>query len=743
MYNVDSILAPPQAGPLDVTPAEGEGSAAQRSTLGDRPFVLVRGWQVRRRRVPPSLNILPTPGASDPPGVGSYERRGPAYVRFSPPDGASVFWTADGSGVGAWQFQLPDATPPLDISGPVPHADRHVSGRRGNLLLDFHGQLPQSPDLIARSPPVVALSGGDLTRRRVRPSSGHVLSAQRRYSRVPERLRPAPRPQKENPVARPGHLLWDILRQHVMGLGVIRDMMDIAGHTRRRTDQDEGVYRAPPRRVVPIEKRVCAPEPQPLHGEGLSAEHAFTEMVHFHKACEEFYQTEYVRSTQPQPRATVQGVKTKPVSTSPRRFRPAELSQSPRSFSGAKADRPQSAPPRRGLSRSGNTSMDVVAVPSASDSPATRPALASRRPPSALSRGNRSSVSIRPASESSTWHPAQGLERRWAYDDQLRSAPPRKTSVEGRIQVDDERDVRQGMCDWSFLDITAPSMLHHVKPRFSTTETKARSTKLARDQARMDREGRGEKADVAAGFGAWGLVAARMRRRAKKARSSIARRKIEAGVGAGLSVIAACDERYAFDRSEEQEDLQRLYQSILKGEKGVDISLFSDSPPRKTYNASVFQRYHCRGVKLCGNELTTLSGLGAALWERCVAARHRITFLDVSGNCLTDIDPDIFSSLPFISTFYFHNNKIVRPEGLLGFRQAPNLTTVAGHGNPIEKERRREYRQLMLVLLPKLQSLDFSRLVASDVDEGRALRKVKPRWIARVFEYTATKEEGT
>ncbi|XP_014227655.1 leucine-rich repeat-containing protein 51-like [Trichogramma pretiosum] len=104
------------------------------------------------------------------------------------------------------------------------------------------------------------------------------------------------------------------------------------------------------------------------------------------------------------------------------------------------------------------------------------------------------------------------------------------------------------------------------------------------------------------------------------------------------------------------------------------------------------------------------------LANRYLENPRELRWLDLSYNRIEDIDDDLLK-IQSLSILYLHGNRVENMKSIVKLRQLKSLRTLTLHGNPIE--RKPDYRQYIVAILPQIQNLDFSPVI--DYERRRAL----------------------
>lgn len=137
-------------------------------------------------------------------------------------------------------------------------------------------------------------------------------------------------------------------------------------------------------------------------------------------------------------------------------------------------------------------------------------------------------------------------------------------------------------------------------------------------------------------------------------------------------------------------------------------------------------KYVTRSFKLNNNKLDNLVGFEKVL-DHFLYKPTNLKSLDLSMNQLETIDPAL-TQCGNLMMLYLHGNSINNLGEVEKLAELPTLMCLTLHGNPIEEEKR--YRFIVVVLLPQLQTLDFSTVTKGDKATAKGI-KGKP-WIKPV-----------
>lgn len=116
-------------------------------------------------------------------------------------------------------------------------------------------------------------------------------------------------------------------------------------------------------------------------------------------------------------------------------------------------------------------------------------------------------------------------------------------------------------------------------------------------------------------------------------------------------------------------------------------------------------------VRLCYNEITSITSLSSVLNEFILLAPHRLCWIDLSHNQISELSPSLFE-IKTISILYLHCNNIKTKKEALKLKQFASLTKLTLFGNGIEQID--GYRAWMIKKFQNLKSLDFIRITQTD-----------------------------
>ncbi|KAL7293864.1 hypothetical protein TKK_0012918 [Trichogramma kaykai] len=147
-----------------------------------------------------------------------------------------------------------------------------------------------------------------------------------------------------------------------------------------------------------------------------------------------------------------------------------------------------------------------------------------------------------------------------------------------------------------------------------------------------------------------------------------------------------------------------------QNEQELRISRTGRLPGKGLHNryltSSIWLSNNCFKSVCCLHELA----------NRYLENPRELRWLDLSYNRIEDIDDDLLK-IQSLSILYLHGNRVENMKSIVKLRQLKSLRTLTLHGNPIE--RKPDYRQYIVAILPQIQNLDFSPVI--DYERRRAL----------------------
>ncbi|KAL3663369.1 hypothetical protein V7S43_011775 [Phytophthora oleae] len=100
-----------------------------------------------------------------------------------------------------------------------------------------------------------------------------------------------------------------------------------------------------------------------------------------------------------------------------------------------------------------------------------------------------------------------------------------------------------------------------------------------------------------------------------------------------------------------------------------------------------------------------------------------LQWLDISGNILESIPPDVFSAYPDLFTLHLHGNSLSKYSDIDALAKwLPRLHSITLHGNPIEEKK--HYRNYTIAAFPNLKQLNFSSVTPGDRDQAETWARI-------------------
>ncbi|KAK1943349.1 Leucine-rich repeat-containing protein 51 [Phytophthora citrophthora] len=100
-----------------------------------------------------------------------------------------------------------------------------------------------------------------------------------------------------------------------------------------------------------------------------------------------------------------------------------------------------------------------------------------------------------------------------------------------------------------------------------------------------------------------------------------------------------------------------------------------------------------------------------------------LQWLDISGNELESIPPDVFSAYPDLFTLHLHGNSLSKYSDIDALAKClPRLHSITLHGNPIEEKK--HYRNYAIAAFPNLKQLNFSSVTPGDRDKAETWARI-------------------
>ncbi|KAF1791357.1 Leucine-rich repeat domain, L domain-like [Phytophthora cactorum] len=121
-------------------------------------------------------------------------------------------------------------------------------------------------------------------------------------------------------------------------------------------------------------------------------------------------------------------------------------------------------------------------------------------------------------------------------------------------------------------------------------------------------------------------------------------------------------------------------------------------------------------LRVNNNKISSLNDMQEAL---CAVFDYpeMLQWLDLSGNVLSSIPPDVFSAYPDLFTLHLHGNQLSKYSDIDALAKwLPRLHSISLHGNPLEEKK--HYRNYVISSFPNLKQLNFSSVTLGDRDKA-------------------------
>lgn len=100
-----------------------------------------------------------------------------------------------------------------------------------------------------------------------------------------------------------------------------------------------------------------------------------------------------------------------------------------------------------------------------------------------------------------------------------------------------------------------------------------------------------------------------------------------------------------------------------------------------------------------------------------------LQWLDLSGNELESIPPEVFSAYPELFTLHLHGNLLSKYSDVDALAKwLPRLHSITLHGNPLEEKK--HYRNYVVASFPNLKQLNFSSVTVGDRDKAEIWARI-------------------
>ncbi|KAE8896049.1 hypothetical protein PF005_g1571 [Phytophthora fragariae] len=121
-------------------------------------------------------------------------------------------------------------------------------------------------------------------------------------------------------------------------------------------------------------------------------------------------------------------------------------------------------------------------------------------------------------------------------------------------------------------------------------------------------------------------------------------------------------------------------------------------------------------LRVNNNKLSNLDDMHEAL-HGVFDYPGMLQWLDLSGNELESIPPDVFSAYPELFTLHLHGNRLSKYSDVDALAKwLPRLHSFTLHGNPLEEKK--HYRNYVIASFPNLKQLNFSCVTPGDRDKA-------------------------
>ncbi|KAF1783350.1 Leucine-rich repeat domain, L domain-like [Phytophthora cactorum] len=147
----------------------------------------------------------------------------------------------------------------------------------------------------------------------------------------------------------------------------------------------------------------------------------------------------------------------------------------------------------------------------------------------------------------------------------------------------------------------------------------------------------------------------------------------------------------------------------LASPTGVKVSTTAGTSPTKKRQTPV-------SLRVNNNKISSLNDMQEAL---CAVFDYpeMLQWLDLSGNVLSSIPPDVFSAYPDLFTLHLHGNQLSKYSDIDALAKwLPRLHSISLHGNPLEEKK--HYRNYVISSFPNLKQLNFSSVTLGDRDKA-------------------------
>ncbi|KAG3106331.1 hypothetical protein PI124_g13664 [Phytophthora idaei] len=147
----------------------------------------------------------------------------------------------------------------------------------------------------------------------------------------------------------------------------------------------------------------------------------------------------------------------------------------------------------------------------------------------------------------------------------------------------------------------------------------------------------------------------------------------------------------------------------LASPTGVEVSTTAGTSPTKKRQTPV-------SLRVNNNKISSLNDMQEAL-RAVFDYPEMLQWLDLSGNVLSSIPPDVFSAYPDLFTLHLHGNQLSKYSDIDALAKwLPRLHSISLHGNPLEEKK--HYRNYVISSFPNLKQLNFSSVTLGDRDKA-------------------------
>ncbi|GMF29460.1 unnamed protein product [Phytophthora lilii] len=154
----------------------------------------------------------------------------------------------------------------------------------------------------------------------------------------------------------------------------------------------------------------------------------------------------------------------------------------------------------------------------------------------------------------------------------------------------------------------------------------------------------------------------------------------------------------------------------------VEVSARLDASAVPTRAVGTTPKKRPLSLRVNNNKISNLDDMHEAL-RSVFDYPGMLQWLDLSGNELETIPPEIFSAYPELFTLHLHGNLLSKYSDIDALAKwLPRLHSITLHGNPIEEKK--HYRNYVIASFPKLKQLNFSSVTPGDRDKAETWAKI-------------------